>query len=367
MKSLHTHRITTSQNAGLSFGNLAHGLAALLLAASNLSAAAPPERLVRCGSNEAETTIRVTYQTPQSAPVGLELYAKTFKKGDEMRPAPSPFKAGDAMGTETTTLPEFGETEVIFKIKQIPGPDRINPYQVAIHAPFRQNVSGTVDGTKYEVTWFGGAKETNSPNAVSDVSGSVDPAQAIHPAIIVNSVTLSRNDLMMVPHDSRLAYDVQTDPELGPGSWIQLQAKDPTGDIAQTFRIQVVDDPEGNLGTAEVAEAEIRAVCAPYLLNSLERRCLVQSLPMASGNVYYCILTNAAFSNGQKPPASQFRNLFLGVFRIGANAAVVVGHFSEKDDVNYRMMMETLGKISRLPIANGADPLPIRVKGAFPQ
>jgi hypothetical protein len=138
-----------------------------------------------------------------------------------------------------------------------------------------------------------------------------------------------------------------------------LQAKDPTGEIAQTFRIQVLEDPDGNLGTAGVAEAEIRAICAPYLSNSLERRCDVQSLPIASGNLYYCILTNASFSNGQRPPAAQFRNLFLGLFRIGGGVAVVVGNFSQKDDDNFRMMMETLGKIYRLPIDNGSEALPV--------
>ena len=225
MKSLHTPRRPPSRNAGLVIENLAHGLAVLLLAASNLAAAEnPPARLVHCGHDEAETTVRITYQIPQSAPISSELYARAFRKGDETLPALRPNRDTDAMGTETTTLPEFGEKEVIYTIRQVPGPDRINPYQVVIHAPLRQNVSGTVDGTKYEVTWYDGAKEANGPNAVSECGILVDPTLSSQPAIILSAVTISRSELMMIPHDPRLAYDYQSDPGLG-----QVAGQGPNG------------------------------------------------------------------------------------------------------------------------------------------
>jgi hypothetical protein len=335
----------------VAIANLWVGLAGILLFTSKLSAAEnPPTRLVRCGRGEAVTELSLQYQIPGSAQMGAGFFTKPFEAGDERRPAMGPSKAVDAMGTETTTLTEFGAIEVTFTIRQVPGPDRLNPYQVVIHCPFQRNVSGTIDGTKYEVTWNDVALGKDpAPNPGSG-GNHANPNLNFQGAPITNSVAISPKELMMFPHDARLAFDVQPDSESGSGDWIRFKAKNPAGGIAQVFRIQVLSDPGGNFGTAEVAESDVRAVCAPYLPNSLEKRCEVQRLKRASGDVYYCLLTNATFANNPEPPAEQFRNLFLGVFRVSDNVAIVVGNLSQRDDVGFRMMMETLGRIYTLPI-----------------
>src|ERR1700678_4532091 len=116
------------------------GLAAILLSSAGLSAAeSSPSRLGRCGRDEAELTLHIAYQLPGSPPMGNGIYAKTYAKGDELRPKTGASGAVDAMGTKTATQADFGDREVTFTIRQVPGPDRLNPYQVVIHAPFRQN------------------------------------------------------------------------------------------------------------------------------------------------------------------------------------------------------------------------------------
>jgi hypothetical protein len=176
------------------------------------------------------------------------------------------------------------------------------------------------------------------------------------PEQTTNSVALSPRELMMIPHDAHLKFDIYNDPETDFGDWIRLQAAGPTGDVVQTVRIQIFEDPVGNMGSAEVAEAEINAISAPYLSNSLEERCDVQRLKGASGEIYYCILSNAAFVKGLTRPADEFRYLFLGVFRISGNAALVIENLSRKDGVNFRMMQAMLAGIYTLPVVNDAAP-----------
>lgn len=308
--------------------------------------------------------IAIEYQLPGSSPMGEQVFAKPFEPGDERRPATGPSKAIDAMGTETSASAEFGATELTFTIRQVPGPDRLNPYQVVIHAPFGQNLSGTIDGTRYELTW-------NSLNAGGGHSLNVDPGASLMnfarrgaPAgPVLSSVTLSPTELMMLPHDPRLAFDVEPESEPGYGDWIRLQATGPAGDVVQVFRIQAIADAGGELGAPGVAEEEVRTLCAPYLSDSVEKKCDVQVLKGASVNVYYCVMGNAAFAANPAPPAAQFRYLFLGVFRIASDAAVVVGNLSEKDGVNFRLMMEALGKVSTLPITTG-NSLPVTGEGS---
>ena len=57
------------------------------------------------------------------------------------------------MGTETTFGAEFQKVGVTFTIKEVPGPDRLEPYQVIIHDKYLENRSGIIDGTKYEIAW----------------------------------------------------------------------------------------------------------------------------------------------------------------------------------------------------------------------
>jgi hypothetical protein len=368
IQGLFKSRTPSSRSVALAITYFGMELAVLLLSASNLHADDnPPTRLVRCGRNEAETTIAFAYQIPGSQPTMVGIYAKPYRIGDEKRPVMGPSKAVESMGTVTSTWTEFGMTEVTFTIKQVPGPDRYNPYQVVIHAPFLQNVSGTVQGTKYEIVWNLAIAGENDSGHASAENGPDSRAPNATVGPIVNSVTLSTNELMMIPHDARLAYDIEPDSESGYGDWIRLRAKDPTGAVAQTVRIQITDDRGGNLGTAEVAEAEVKAVCAPYLSNSLEKKCEVQVLKKASGNIYYCLMTNAAFANSPTPPAAQFRYLFLGVFRISDDVAFVIGNLSQKDDVDFRMMMETLEGIHTLPIVTGSGAPAIQRKSVSPQ
>ena len=49
-------------------------------------------------------------------------FAKVFEKGDEMRPAIGPTVAQDEMGTETSVAVEFTDSEIIYTIRQDPGP-----------------------------------------------------------------------------------------------------------------------------------------------------------------------------------------------------------------------------------------------------
>jgi hypothetical protein len=344
-----------SPAAAPSIAVLAIGLAAILLAPPGLSAAeSPPTRLVRCSQDVAETKLTLMYQLPGSMPLGVGIYAKAYTEGDELRPAGGASSATDAMGTKTSTQAEFEETEVTFTITQVPGPDRLNPYKVVIHAPFRQNVSGTVDGTKYDATWSDApAGKTFAPD-VGPPRSLMVPPPVVLAGPIISSVPISAAELMMLPHDPRLTFDVEHDSESGSGDWIRFQARGPANEISQVFRIQTLSDPGGGLGTAGVAESEVKAVCAPYLPNSLERQCKVQVLKRASGDIYYCLLTSPATAGNPKPPAGQFRNLFVGVFRVGTAVAFVVGNFNQTDDVGFRMMMEMLEKASTLPIVTAS-------------
>ncbi len=260
------------------------------------------------------------------------------------------------MGTVVSSVTAFGTTEVTYTVRQVPGPDRLNPYQAVIHAPYCQNTSGTVDGTRFDVTWTPFI-DNGAPYPFDDSSKSsfFDGGRGVSQPEI-NSAYISEKELIMMPHDGRLLHDVDHDSGMGHGAWIRFQAKGPTGEVVQQYRIQVIEDPKGHLGIAKFAEAEVEAMCAPYLTSSLEDACAVQTLKRPPGDVYYCLLSNAAFAKGREHIASQFRYLFLGVFRISDSVAVVVGNLSEKDDVNYRMMMEALGKISTLPVVNGPGP-----------
>jgi hypothetical protein len=341
---------------GIILANLGIGLAALLLSAPKLSAdESPSTRLIRCGRDEAETMLTISFQLPGSAPMQEELYAKTFESGDEKRPPTGPSKAVDTMGTETTTLMEFGKTEVTFTIKQVPGPDRLHPYQVIIRVPFYRNIAGRIEGTKYEVTWNNSRSGKGEAGNAAAASSPLTPPPSVESEPIVSTVIISPKELMMLPHDARLVFDIPPSSEGGTGDWIRFQARGPTGEVTQIFRIQVLSDPGGSLGTDAFAESEVKAVCAPYLPNTLEKRCDVQRLKRASGDVYYCLLTNAALEGNPTPPAGQFRYFFVGVFRVGASVGFVIGNFSQKDDVSFRMMMETLGKISTLPVVTGTD------------
>ncbi len=339
------------------------GLAALYISISGGTAAESTSTpLVRCGRDEAEMTLTLECQLPGSAPMRQELYVRAYQKGDEQCPVPDPSKAIDMMGTVTTTAADFGKTEVTFTIRQIPGPDRTNPYQIVIHGPFRQNLSGTIEGTKYAITWSpqdAGEDHSRSANAPKIPFDSVNSALA---GPVTDSVKLSPSEILLIPHDPSLAIDVQADAGTGSGSWIRLQAKGQTGEVTQTIRIQGLSDPFGDLGTAEVAEVEVRAICAPYLPNSLEKKCDVKILKRATGDLYYTLLSNAAFANSPTPPAAQFRYLLLGVFRMGRSVAVVVGNFSRKDDVAFRMMMESLGRMYTLPLDPGTPAPPIAPK-----
>jgi hypothetical protein len=171
--------------------------------------------------------------------------------------------------------------------------------------------------------------------------------------VIGASVAISSKEMMVIPHDRRLDFDIESESESRNGSWIRLRAKDPEGIVSQVFRIQLMDDPGGILATAEVGVAGVRAVAAPYLSGSLEKRCNVLEIKKAMGNVYYCILTNAGWSNGPMSPPDQYRYLFLGIFKIGGSVAFVTGGFNQMDSANFRMMMETLGNIATLPIVGG--------------
>jgi hypothetical protein len=331
---------------------------------SFFGAEVPTPRLARCDRSEATTTLTLGYQLPGSAKMKDRMNARPWRESDENQDKAGPSKRIDEMGTETTTSTEFGETEVTFTIKQVPGPDRQNPYQVIIHAPFGQNLSGTIEGTKYEIAWNSmSSAENHSPPAEAEKA----PARGDTTEPMVSTVPLSPSELMMLPHDARLAFDIQHASESGSGDWIRLQATDPTGSVALNLRIQTVEDPNGKLGMADVAETEVNTVCAPYLSNSLEKSCKVQILKRPSGDIYYCLLSNAAFANYSTPPAAQFRFLFMGVFRIGSSAAFVVGNLSQKDDVNYRLMIDTLERISTLPIVEKTEPPLAPVTGVTPQ
>jgi hypothetical protein len=159
----------------------------------------------------------------------------------------------------------------------------------------------------------------------------------------------------MLPPDPRLTFDVQHDSETGSGDWIRFRTKGPADEISLVFRIQTLSDPGGILGTADVAESEVKAVCAPYLPNSLERQCKVQVQKRAAGNIYYCLLTNSALASDAKPIAGQFRYLFAGLFRVGTSVAFVVGNLNHTDDADFRMMMETLGRAATLPIVTSSN------------
>lgn len=338
----------------------------LILAAPNLSAvdaASPVPRLVPCFRPEAKTNLSVTFQLPGSQRSELGLYAKPCAEGDEASHPISAAKVKDEMGTEVTAMGKFGKTEVALTIKEVPGPDRLNPYQVVIHAPFLQDLSGTIDGTSFEVKW-------------SPVNGGggppPDPAQPAPMAAFykmtmagpkVESVALSATELMVLPHDTRLAFDIEPASESGSDAWIRLRAMGPEGADPETLRFQVVNDPEGNLGMPEIAESEVRAACAPYLPNSVEKSCKVQVLKRPSGDVYYCILGNA-FPTTPTVGTPDTRYLFLGVFRLRRNVAFAVGNLGARDDTDLRLMLESLGRISAFPMTNGPNipvPLPGKV------
>jgi hypothetical protein len=327
----------------------------ILSAPGVFGSSAPMERLVQCDRYEAEFTYTFTYSLPGEAAgsSGSGGYARRFKAGDEKIRSLRPSDGTNMMGVVTTIWTEFSEKEVTFRIREVPGPDHATPYEVIVRAPFEQNVSGVTEDTHYEVVWKAVAPgEDLSPHL--DFSKRMQsPPSGVPVGPVVNAVTLSPHELMMLPHDARLAYDVQHNLETGSGDWVRLQARGPDGEVSQTFRIQVVDDPGGHLGTAEVASEEVQALCAPYLRNSLEKRGEVQTLKRRSGDVYYCVLGNAAFPNNPMPPAAQFQYLFVGVFRISDSVAFVFGNLSEKDSLNFRMMKETLGRIHTLPILSG--------------
>jgi hypothetical protein len=295
-------------------------------------------------------TLSISYELPGTEPSGAEMYVKSFEKGDEGRPPSRPSSSTNAMGTKTSLLAEFGDSDVTVTIRQVPGPDRINPYHVIIRDPFRQDISGTRDGTRFEIKWVAAGVAPGTTPPTGAATRLFPPALNVEAEPVMDSVTLSPTELMLVPHDPRLVYDVEHDAESGSGDWVRFQVKGPLG-VVQLFRIQTLGDPNGALGTAGLAESEVRVISAPYLPNSLERRCEVQVLKRPSGDVYYCLLTNAAFVDNPEPPEEKFRNLFLGVFRVGESVAFVVGNFSQRDDPNFRMMMETLRKVVTLPIA----------------
>jgi hypothetical protein len=287
--------------------------------------------------------------------------------GDEKSPALGPGWTFDKTGAKIIRWIEFGKTEVTFTIRRDASPEHPDPYQIVIHAPFGQDITSTTDGTNYVILWKAVSASGNQGPPQNAGPRPPGPGGGNTPAQTTNSVALSPRELMMIPHDTHLKFDIYHDPETDFGDWIRLQATGPTGDVLQTVRIQTFTDPVGKMGSEEVAEAEINAISAPYLPNSLEKRCDVQRMKGASGEIYYCILSNDAFVKSLTRPAEEFRYLFLGVFRISGNAALVIGNLSHKDDVNFRMMQAMLAGIYTLPIVNDATPPRVPPKSVNPQ
>ncbi|HEY4989845.1 MAG TPA: hypothetical protein VII09_08560, partial [Opitutaceae bacterium] len=154
---------------------------------------AQSERLTRCGRDEAEFTYNFTYSFPGegAGAHGDGGYARRFKAGDEKNRPWGPSGGSDMMGVVTTTWIEFSEKEVTFRLREVPGPDLGKPYEVIIHAPFQQNVSGTVEETKYELTW-----KAVAPG--EDLLPHLDFSKSFHGPVphgpvgpVINSVTLS--------------------------------------------------------------------------------------------------------------------------------------------------------------------------------
>jgi hypothetical protein len=112
-----------------------------------------PPRLIRCGRADAEMIVSCAIELPDGTRTREQVYAKVFKCGDFIMPTNRASSMRDMMGTETDIFVEFGKAEVTWRITETPGPDRLNPYQVIIHDSFGENRSGTIDGTKYEITW----------------------------------------------------------------------------------------------------------------------------------------------------------------------------------------------------------------------
>lgn len=54
----------------------------------------------------------------------------------------------------------------------------------------------------------------------------------------------------------------------------------------------------------------------------------------------------------------------MGIFRISNSVALVIGNLDATDDINIRMMKETLGGIYTLPILNEPNPPAAQEKGA---
>lgn len=130
------------------------GAAALILSAPGPRAAErPATRYVRCSQPDATIELNLNYQTPGSSAMGLGVFARPYREGDPASESSRPDASRTEFNSVTTIGDAFGKTEVTFTIKQVPGPDRLNPYQIVIHAPFLQNISGTIDGTRYEATW----------------------------------------------------------------------------------------------------------------------------------------------------------------------------------------------------------------------
>ena len=82
----------------------------------------------------------------------------------------------------------------------------------------------------------------------------------------------------------------------------------------------------------------------------------MQELKRKSGNVYYCILTNAAGPAVLKSKSAKFQNLFIGVFRVNDCAAFVIGQMAQRDGADFRMMMETLARSYTIPAVGKPSP-----------
>jgi hypothetical protein len=308
----------------------------------------PPTRLIQCGRFEAETTINLSYQIPGSSPAGNLLYARAFRQGDAEHPPIDASQSRDQMGTTTWMTTEFTDKEVIFTIRQVPGPDRVKPYQVAIRAPFRKNVSGTLDGTVFGVTWSDGATNGGPPA----------PGLNFQAGPMSDSIMFSSTEVLMFPHDRSLAYDIERDPGSGSGAWVRFESLNPNGEISQTFRIQLLSDPGGDLGKSAVAVSEVEALCAPFLPNSLEGKCDVQEMDRETGHIFFCLLTNAALTDVRTPTSARNEHLFIGVFRVSDCVAFVVGHVADPDGADYHMMLETLNRCYTIPVIGAPAPTP---------
>lgn len=115
----------------------------------------PPRaaRMVRCDAQQAEFMFSLSVQLPdESRPSTLTSYAKRYRKGDWIAPK-NYLSATDVLGTHTTLWTEFGNTDITFTISEVPGPDRMNPYQLVIQDRFGKSLAGATDGAKYEIAW----------------------------------------------------------------------------------------------------------------------------------------------------------------------------------------------------------------------